>query len=90
MLTDVEKMLFLLLALFALGASYAGFKEMFLIIGRGQGQLEFDGIGRRAFSALSVYLTQRTTLKTRPLTSVIHWGVVLGFSWYFLVNALIF
>lgn len=88
MLTDVEKMLFLLLALFALGASYAGFKEMFLIIGRGQGQLEFDGIGRRAFSALSAYLIQRTTLKTRPLTSVIHWGVVLGFSWYFLVNAL--
>ena len=87
MLTDIEKLLFLLLALFALGASYAGFKEMFLIIGRGQGQLETDGVARRAFTALSVYLTQRTTLKTRPMTSVIHWGVVLGFTWYFLVNA---
>lgn len=87
MLTDVEKMLFFLLALFALGASYAGFKEMLLIVGRGQGQLEFDGIARRALTALGVYLTQRKTLKTRPLTSVIHWGVVLGFSWYFLVNA---
>ena len=87
MLTDVEKMFFLLLALFALGASYAGFKEMFLIIGRGQGQLQVDGIVRRAFTALAVYLTQRTTLKTRPVTSLIHWGVVLGFSWYFLVNA---
>ena len=87
MLTDFEKMLFLLLALFSSGASYAGFKEMALIIGRGQGQLEFEGIARRAFTALGVYLTQRTTLKTRPMTSVIHWGVVLGFSWYFLVNA---
>ena len=87
MLTDIEKLLFLLLALFALGASYAGFKEMFLIIGRGQGRLEFNGIVRRAFAALSVYLTQRPTLKMRPLTSAIHWGVVLGFTWYFLVNA---
>ncbi len=87
MLTDIEKTLFLLLALFALGASYAGFKEMLLIIGRGQGRLEFEGIFRRAYTALSIYMTQRTTLKTRPMTSVIHWGVVLGFTWYFLVNA---
>ncbi len=87
MLTDIERMTFLLLALFSLGASYAGFNEMFLIIGRGQGQLEFNGIARRAFTALGVYLTQRTTLKTRPMTSIIHWGVVLGFTWYFLVNA---
>ena len=86
MLTDVEKMLFILLALFALGASYAGFKEMFQIIGRGQGELHFEGIFRRALSALSIYLTQRTTLKTRPLTSLIHWGVVLGFTYYFLIN----
>ena len=88
MLTDVEKMLFILLALFSLGASYAGFKEMIQIIGRGQGELRFDGIIRRALSALALYLTQRTTLKTRPLTSLIHWGVVLGFTYYFLINAL--
>lgn len=88
MLTDVEKMLFILLALFSLGASYAGFKEMFQIIGRGQGQLRFDGLIRRTLSALALYLTQRTTLKTRPLTSLMHWGVVLGFTYYFLINAI--
>ena len=88
MLTDVEKMLFILLALFSLGASYAGFKEMFQIIGRGQGELRLDGIIRRALTALAVYFTQRTTLKTRPLTSLMHWGVVLGFTYYFLINAL--
>ena len=88
MLTDVEKMLFILLALFSLGASYAGFREMFLIIGRGQGELRLDGIFRRTLQALAVYLTQRTTLKTRPLTSLLHWGVVLGFTFYFLINAL--
>lgn len=88
MLTDVEKMLFILLALFSLGASYAGFNEMFRIIGRGRGELRLDGIFRRMLQALSVYLTQRTTLKTRPLTSLLHWGVVLGFTYYFLINAL--
>ncbi len=86
MLTDVEKMLFILLALFSLGASYAGFKEMFQIIDRGQGQLRFDGIIRRALSALAIYFTQRRTFKTRPLTSLLHWGVVLGFTYYFLIN----
>ncbi len=86
MLTDVEKMLFILLALFAFGASYAGFQEMFQIIQRGQGQLHLDGIFRRGLNALSVYLTQRTTLKTRPLTGFFHWGIVLGFTYYFLVN----
>ena len=88
MLTDVEKMLFILLALFSIGASYAGFREMFHIIGRGQGELRLDGILRRTLQALAVYLTQRTTLKTRPLTSLLHWGIVLGFTYYFLINAL--
>ncbi len=87
MLTDVEKTLFILLALLSLGASYAGFKEMFQIIGRGQGELRVDHILRRALRALAIYLLQRTTLKTRPLTSLLHWGVVLGFTYYFLINA---
>ena len=86
MLTDVEKMLFTLLALLALGASYAGFREMFQIIGRGSGALQYNGILRRALNALAAYLTQGPTLKARPLTSLLHWGLVLGFTWYFLVN----
>ena len=86
MLTDFEKMLFMLLALFALGATYAGFREMYSIIRRGQGHLQFDRFLQRAWRALAVYLTQHTTFKTRRFTSVFHWGVVLGFSYYFLVN----
>ena len=86
MLTEVEKMLFVLLAALSIGAAAAGFRDMWRIIQRGTGQLHLDGILRRALKALAVYLTQRTTLKTRPLTSAIHWGVVLGFTWYFLVN----
>ncbi len=86
MLTDVEKMLFIMLALLSIGAAAAGFREMWQIIQRGTGQLHLERIIPRALQALAIYLTQRTTLKTRPLTSAIHWGVVLGFTYYFLVN----
>ena len=87
MLTELERLLFILLALFSLGAAYAGFKEMFQIIGRGQGGLRVDSLLRRGFEALTIYFTQRTSLRTRRLTSLFHWGIVLGFTWYFLVNA---
>ncbi len=90
MLTPVEKMLFIFLALFALGATYEGFRQMYLVINRGEGELYFKDIIRRAIKATRIYLTQETTLKTRRTTSLLHWGVVLGFTFYFLVNALDF
>lgn len=88
MLTVAEKMLFVVLALMSAGAAFAGFRDMLRIIERGQGRLEFNGIMRRALKALEIYVTQRSTLKTRRLTSVVHWGVVIGFTFYFLVNLL--
>ncbi|MBW4439595.1 MAG: (Fe-S)-binding protein [Pleurocapsa minor GSE-CHR-MK-17-07R] len=87
MLTDIEKMLFVLLAILAVSATAAGFWEMWLVIQRGDGKLHLNGFVRRAINALGVYLTQRTTLKTRRLTSLLHLGVVLGFTYFFLVNA---
>ncbi len=86
MLTTVEKMLFMMLAVIALGATIAGFTDMYRIINRGQGKLHLDKLPARMINALAVYLTQRTTLKTRRVTSLIHWGVVIGFTYYFLVN----
>lgn len=86
MLTTVEKMIFILLALFAAGATYAGFREMYLIINRGQGRLYLDHLPQRLWNALVIYITQRTTLRARRLTSLFHLGVVWGFTFYFLVN----
>jgi Fe-S oxidoreductase len=86
MLTPVEQMLFLLLALLAVGAAYSGFREMYLIIYRGEGRLHWDKLPVRVWNALMIYLTQRTTLRTRRLTSLLHLGVVWGFTFYFLVN----
>ena len=86
MLTDVEKLLFVLLAAFSIGAAYSGFAEMAGIIQRGRGQLQLDGLWRRMLRALVIYLFQRTTLRTRRATGLFHWGIVLGFTYYFLVN----
>src|SRR5512145_1358457 len=88
MLTPVEQLLFALLALLTLGAAYNGFREMALIINRGERELYLDHLPGRAWTALKVYLAQPTTLKTRPLTSLLHLGVVWGFTYYFLVNVL--
>ncbi len=86
MLTELEKLLFVTLAAFSIGAAYAGFADMARIIQRGRGQLQAKGLWRRAARALSIYLFQRRTFKTRRATSFVHWGVVLGFTFYFLVN----
>lgn len=86
MLTSVEKMVFVLLALFAIGSTYSGLREMFAIINRGQKELYFENLPARLWKALMVYVTQVTTLKTRRTTSLFHLGVVWGFTYYFLVN----
>ncbi|MDZ4769090.1 MAG: (Fe-S)-binding protein [Chloroflexota bacterium] len=87
MLTPFEQMAFVLLALFAIGATYSGFAEMFGAINRGTRALYLDRLPARLFTAARVYLTQHTTLRARPVTSLIHLGVVWGFTYYFLVNA---
>src|SRR3990172_6705982 len=87
MLTSIEQILFIILALLSVGATYQGFREVWLIINRGRGKLYLDKLPARAWKALTVYITQNTTLKTRRLTSLFHLGVVWGFTLYFLVNA---
>jgi Fe-S oxidoreductase len=88
MLTPVEQMLFMLLALFAIGATYSGFMEMYAVVNRGTGTLHLDDLPRRIWQALRAYIGQQTTLKTRRVSSLIHLGIVWGFTFYFLVNAL--
>jgi hypothetical protein len=88
MLTPVEQMFFIVLALLALGATYNAFREMWLIINRGERELYLDNLPARLWHALVVYLAQPTTLKTRRISSLFHLGIVWGFTYYFLVNVL--
>jgi Fe-S oxidoreductase len=86
MLTSVEKLVFFILALLAIGATYHGFREVWLIINRGEGKLHLNDLFKRAWKATEVYVTQKTTLKTRTVASLFHLGIVWGFTFYFLVN----
>lgn len=86
MLSLVEQMFFLILVALTLGASFVGFRAMWRVINRGQGELYLDHLISRAWNALMIFLTQRTTLKTRRVTSLFHLGVAWSFTFYFLVN----
>ncbi len=86
MLSALEQIAFLVLLALSLGLAFRGFRQMVLIVLRGEGTLQWSQLPARAFRALAVYLGQYTTLKTRRLTSLLHVGVVWGFTLYFLVN----
>src|SRR5688572_11889323 len=86
MLTIGEKILFFFLVISALGVAYDGFMKMWKTINRGQGELHWNEIPKRVAKALEVYMAQTTVLKTRPMTSLLHVGVVWGFTFYFLIN----
>jgi Fe-S oxidoreductase len=88
MLTTVEQLVFLLLAALSIGATYTGFHEMWKIINRGEESLKLNNILKRAWNASFIYISQRTTLKTRRFSSLFHLGIVWGFTFYLLVNGL--
>jgi Fe-S oxidoreductase len=86
MLTGFEKILFVIFAAGSLYFTYLGFSNMARIVFRGEGKLHLEDLPARFAKALWVYLSQETTLRSRPLVSLLHFGVVWGFTLYFLVN----
>jgi Fe-S oxidoreductase len=86
MLSTPEKILFVIFAIAAVLLARRGFLHMWKAVHRGGGKLHLDQLVKRGLRALGVYLSQRTTLRARPLTSLLHLGVVWGFTFYFLVN----
>jgi Fe-S oxidoreductase len=88
MLTDIERIVFIVLSLFALGAAGFVARRIAFIIRRGQGTLGTDHWERRLRRGLGVFLTQRTVLKRRPLASIFHTLIAWGFTFYLLVNVI--
>ena len=86
MLTPVEKILFVLAAALSLWLAQQTFRRAFAVIRRGEGTLSLDDLPRRVWRALDVGITQRTVLRDRPLTSLLHSFVAWGFIFYVLVN----
>ncbi|HEY52704.1 MAG TPA: (Fe-S)-binding protein [Caldilineae bacterium] len=86
MLTLLEKLLFIAFLLAATWNGYWAFRKVYEIIRRGQGDVDDDNIGKRAWSAFWEWALLRPTWKTRRISDVFHAMVAWGFIFYFLVN----
>jgi len=86
MLTTVERILFVLLALGCLYYGGQKFYAVYRAIGRGKADARFDHLAERIRRALWVVLTQQSVFKKRPIVSLLHAFVFYGFVFYFLVN----
>jgi Fe-S oxidoreductase len=86
MLTTVERILFVLLALGWLYYGGQKFYAVYRAIGRGKADARFDHLAERIRRALWVVLTQQSVFKKRPIVSLLHAFVFYGFVFYFLVN----
>lgn len=86
MLTLVEKVLFVVLAMVSLGWTYVGFRRIVAIVQRGDDDVDLGDVPRRALNALVATLSQRTVLKARRRASLFHAFVAWGFFYYLAVN----
>jgi len=87
MLTTIEKILFIALALGAFYFAGTGFYQVFKSIRRGKPEDRFDRLPERISRALWIVAAQQSVFKKRPLVSFLHALVFYGFLFYFLVNA---
>jgi len=86
MLTNIEKILFLLLLLVSASAAFITFRMMILSIGRGQGEIARDDLWSRLWAFIAGTLTQGGIIHRRPIASLFHYGVAWGFIFYALIN----
>jgi len=86
LLTDIEKIIFILLAIIAIGLSYTTFNKMFKAIGVGSQQIDWKRALLNFPKGLEVFISQRTMFKTRPVIGFIHALVAWGFTLYLVVN----
>ena len=86
MLTDIEKIIFILFAIIAIGISYTTFNKMFKAIGAGSQQIDWKRALLNLPKGIEVFISQKTLFKTRPIIGFIHALVAWGFTLYLVVN----
>lgn len=86
MLTLVEKLVFILLALGSLYYGGTRFHAVYRAIMRGKPDVRFDNLAGRIQRAIWIVLTQQSVFKARPVVSFLHALIFYGFVFYFLVN----
>lgn len=86
MLSNIEKIVFVLIALSALGASYVTFSKMFKVISMGSQPINWQKALLNFPKGLKVFISQNTLFKTRPIVGFIHALIAWGFTLYLVVN----
>lgn len=86
MLTDLEKILFLIFAAGTLWWTFIRFRLVYQAVRRGQPENRFDNLAQRFGRAIGLVLIQQPVFKKRPLISFFHAMVFYGFVFYLLVN----
>ncbi|MGB1250088.1 MAG: (Fe-S)-binding protein [Candidatus Promineifilaceae bacterium] len=88
MLSWFEVFLFLAIAGGAVTAAFFTFRQMFLVIGRGQGPdtIPFDEIPSRLATAVVKLFSQGSIMRNRTFSSILHTGIAYGFIFYLIVN----
>jgi Fe-S oxidoreductase len=87
MLSISEKILFAICAIGALAYAWDDWRNVLLVIRRGQGAWPSQAAPlQRAWKALVAWLSLAPTWKTRIMTSAFHALIAWGFTFYLLVN----
>ena len=86
MLSNIEKIIFIVIAIGALGLSSVTFGKMFKAISVGSNPIDWKSALLNFPKGLQVFISQRTLFKTRPVIGFIHALVAWGFTLYLIVN----
>ncbi len=86
MLSNIEKIIFIVIAIGALGLSSVTFGKMFKAISVGSNPIDWKRALLNFPKGLQVFISQRTLFKTRPVIGFIHALVAWGFTLYLIVN----
>ena len=88
MLSNLERLFFVILVAVSMGLAWVTFRRMFKVIGRGSNPIDWAKALANWPKGLSVFISQKTLFKTRPIVGAIHAGVAWGFTLYLLVNVI--
>lgn len=88
MLTPIEKMLFVLLALGASYFAFTGFRRIAMVLKQSNAGYypHFNNLPNRLVEGLTRTIAQVTVFKARPVASFFHSFIFYGFIFYLLVN----
>ena len=86
MLSNIEKIIFIIIAISAFSASYVTFGKMFKAISVGSQKIDWKKALWNFPKGLKVFISQNTLFKTRPIVGFIHALVAWGFTLYLIVN----